>query len=81
MIVTIDADKLQQQLAVAGLSTGNPVTGGELRRLACIAGIIPAVRRRPALRLPPPPRPRHSPRPDPLAQRRLPLPPADVGRP
>ena len=43
VVVTIDEDKLTQQLATAGLTTGTPITAGEARRLACGAGILPAV--------------------------------------
>jgi Domain of unknown function (DUF222) len=43
VIVTIDHDKLRQDLAAAGLTTGTPITASEARRLACGAGILPAV--------------------------------------
>ena len=43
VVVTIDQDKLTQDLAVAGLSTGTRITAGEARRLACNAGILPMV--------------------------------------
>jgi hypothetical protein len=43
VIVTIDHDKLRQDLATAGLTTGTPITASEARRLACGAGILPAV--------------------------------------
>ena len=43
VVVTVDHDKLQQDLATAGLTTGTPVTASEARRLACGAGILPAV--------------------------------------
>ena len=43
VIVTIDHDKLRQDLATAGLTTGIPITASEARRLACGAGILPAV--------------------------------------
>ncbi len=43
VIVTIDQAKLTQELATAGLTTGTPITASEARRLACGAGILPAV--------------------------------------
>ena len=43
VVVTIAHDKLQQDLAVAGLTSGTPITASEARRLACGAGILPAV--------------------------------------
>ena len=43
VVVTIDQDKLTQDLATAGLTTGTPITAAEARRLACGAGILPAV--------------------------------------
>jgi hypothetical protein len=43
VVVTIDHDKLTEQLAVAGLSTGTRISAGEARRLACNAGILPMV--------------------------------------
>ena len=43
VVVTIDQAKLAQDLATAGLTTGTPITAGEARRLACGAGILPAV--------------------------------------
>jgi hypothetical protein len=43
VVVTIDQTKLTQDLAAAGLATGTPITAGEARRLACGAGILPAV--------------------------------------
>lgn len=43
VVVTIDQEKLTQQLAVAGLSTGTTISAGEARRLACNAGIVPMV--------------------------------------
>jgi hypothetical protein len=42
-VVTIDQTKLTADLAEAGLTTGTPITAGEARRLACGAGILPAV--------------------------------------
>lgn len=43
VVVTIDQGKLTEQLAVARLSTGNRISAGEARRLACDAGILPMV--------------------------------------
>ena len=43
VVVTIDHDRLTTQLASAGLSTGSRISVAEARRLACNAGIIPAV--------------------------------------
>ena len=43
LIVTIDHDKLQTQLATAELGGGVPITAAEARRLACTARILPAV--------------------------------------
>ena len=43
VVVTIDQEKLQRDLAAAGLTTGTPISAGEARRLACGAGILPAV--------------------------------------
>lgn len=43
VVVTVHADRLKQQLATAGLTTGTPITVSEARRLACTAGILPMV--------------------------------------
>ena len=43
IVVTIDQADLDRRLATAGLTTGTPITAGEARRLACTAGILPAV--------------------------------------
>ena len=43
LVVTIDEADLDRRLAAAGLTTGTPITAGEARRLACTAGILPAV--------------------------------------
>ena len=43
LVVTVDHEKLRQDLATAGLTTGTPITASEARRLACGAGILPAV--------------------------------------
>ncbi len=50
-MVTLDHTVLQGALKTAGLDTGHPLTAGEARRLACTAGIIPAVLGRPSLTL------------------------------
>jgi len=43
VVVTIDQADLTRDLAAAGLTTGTRITAGEARRLACGAGILPAV--------------------------------------
>ncbi|HEY2879057.1 HNH endonuclease signature motif containing protein [Nocardioides sp.] len=43
VIVKLDLDALRTGIGVAGLDTGVVLTAGEARRLACSAGIIPAV--------------------------------------
>ena len=43
IIVTIDEAKLRDGVAAASLVTGERVSAGELRRLACNHGILPAV--------------------------------------
>ena len=43
VVVTIDQAHLARDLAAAGLTTGTRITAGEARRLACGAGILPAV--------------------------------------
>ncbi|QZY28413.1 HNH endonuclease signature motif containing protein [Nocardioides coralli] len=43
VIVTLDADTLTGRLKAAGLDTGDLVSAAEARRLACQAGILPAV--------------------------------------
>ncbi len=43
LIVTIDHDVLMGRLGTASLLPGDQITAGEARRLACNAGIIPAV--------------------------------------
>ncbi len=43
LVVTVDLDNLCESLAVAGLDTGEGLSAGEVRRLACNAGILPAV--------------------------------------
>ena len=43
LLVTIDEESLCGRLKAAGLDTGNKISAGEARRLACNAGIVPAV--------------------------------------
>ncbi len=43
VVVTIDHDQLRDQLGAAHLDTGHDLSAGETRRLACAAGILPAV--------------------------------------
>jgi hypothetical protein len=43
VVVSIDETVLRDALKVAGLDTGETISAGEARRLACGAGIIPAV--------------------------------------
>jgi hypothetical protein len=43
LIVTIDLDTLLDGLGAAGLESGDHITAGEARRLACNAGLVPAV--------------------------------------
>jgi hypothetical protein len=43
VLVTIHLDALLSGLGVAGLDTGVAITAGEARRLACNAGLVPAV--------------------------------------
>ncbi len=43
VVVTIDEDGLRDRLAVAGLDTGEVISAGEARRLACGAGLVPLV--------------------------------------
>ena len=43
VVATIDHDKLAAAVGVAGLDTGDVITAGDLRRLACGAGLVPAV--------------------------------------
>ena len=42
-MVTLDDERLLSGLGTARLDTGQPLSAGEARRLACAAGIIPAV--------------------------------------
>ncbi len=43
LVVTIDHERLSRDLGVARLSTGNAISVGEARRLACNAGVVPMV--------------------------------------
>ena len=43
VVVTIDQDRLMQEIATSGLTTGTALTAGGARRLACSAGILPVV--------------------------------------
>lgn len=43
VVVTLSYDQLRDELGVAELSSGGRITAGEARRLACTAGILPAV--------------------------------------
>ena len=43
VVVTLDLDTLRGQLRAAGVDTGDLVSAAEARRLACQAGLVPAV--------------------------------------
>jgi hypothetical protein len=43
LLITMDLDALQTGLGAARLETGDHLTAGEARRLACNAGLVPAV--------------------------------------
>jgi len=43
VVVTLDHDKLQAAVGAAHLDTGHDLSAAELRRLACNAGVLPAV--------------------------------------
>ena len=43
VVVTIDHDALRDQLGAAHVDTGHDLSAGEVRRLACGAGLLPAV--------------------------------------
>ena len=43
IMVTIDEARLRSEVAAATLSTGERISASELRRLACVHGILPAV--------------------------------------
>jgi hypothetical protein len=42
-VVMLDVDTLRSGLGAAGVSTGGRITASEARRLACTAGVLPAV--------------------------------------
>lgn len=43
IVVKVDEEQLRERLKVADLDTGGQISAGEARRLACNAGILPAV--------------------------------------
>ncbi|MGZ6787837.1 MAG: DUF222 domain-containing protein [Nocardioidaceae bacterium] len=43
IVVTMDLQALRDGLAAAGLDTGGRISAAEVRRLACTAGLVPAV--------------------------------------
>ena len=43
VVITLDHDKLAGAVGAAGLDTGDVISAGDLRRLACGAGLLPAV--------------------------------------
>jgi hypothetical protein len=43
VVVTLDLETLRERLRAAGLDTGDLVSASEARRLACQAGLVPAV--------------------------------------
>lgn len=43
VVVTVDLDKLVTSLGAAGVDTGTEISAADARRLACTAGILPAV--------------------------------------
>ena len=43
VVVTIDHDRLRDQLGAAHLDTGHDLSAAEARRLACSAGVLPAI--------------------------------------
>ena len=43
MLITLELDALRTGLGAAGLETGDQITAAEARRLACNAGLVPAV--------------------------------------
>ena len=51
IVVTLDQTQLTQDLAAAGVDTGDQLSAGEARRLACGAGILPAILNGPSLPL------------------------------
>lgn len=51
VVVTIDHHRLQTAVGAAGLDTGHSISAGQLRRLACGAGVLPAIFNGPSLPL------------------------------
>ena len=51
VVITLDYDKLVDAVGAAGLDTGEVISAGDLRRLACGAGLVPAVLNGPSLPL------------------------------
>ena len=49
VVVTIDHGRLAAAVGAAGIDTGESISAGELRRLACSAAILPAVLNGPSL--------------------------------
>lgn len=43
VVITMDLERLKQGLGAATLDTGGRISAGEVRRLACNSGIVPAV--------------------------------------
>jgi hypothetical protein len=43
VVITLGHDKLASAVGAAGLDTGEVISAGDLRRLACGAGLLPAV--------------------------------------
>ena len=43
VVVTVDHERLREQLGAAHLDTGDDLSASEVRRLACNAGILPAI--------------------------------------
>ncbi len=43
LVITLDHDKLAAQVGAAGLDTGDQISASQTRRLACNAGLLPAV--------------------------------------
>src|SRR5699024_4678175 len=43
VVVTVEHDRLKESLGAAHLDTGHDLSAGEARRLACNAGVLPAV--------------------------------------
>lgn len=43
VVVTMELDRLRAAVGAAGIDTGDSMSAGDLRRIACNAGIVPAV--------------------------------------